>query len=58
MENKGKEVENWPGLVPFSKGPSFVEVLKAGSVAVVNKVPVVGGRLSGRKVVPVEHREL
>jgi hypothetical protein len=54
VENKGKEVEAWPGLVPFTKGPSFVEVLKAGSAAVVKKVPIVGDRFSRRKVTPVE----
>jgi len=58
VENKGKEVEVWPGLVPFSKGPSFVEVVKTGSVAVVKKVPVMGGHCSGSKVVPVDHCEL
>jgi hypothetical protein len=52
VENKGKAVEDWLGLVPFSKGPSFVEVLKAGSVSVV------GGHFSGSKVVLVEHCEL
>jgi hypothetical protein len=57
VENKGKEVEVWPGLVPFSKGPSFVEVLKAGSVDVVKKGPVMGGNSSGSKVVPVVHCE-
>jgi hypothetical protein len=54
VENKGKEVEAWPGLVPFTKGPSFVEVLKAGSAAVVKKVPIVGDHFSRRKVTPVE----
>jgi len=58
MENKGKEVEAWPSLVPFKKGPSFVEVLKAGSAAVLKKVPIVGDRFSGRKVTPVEQCDL
>lgn len=35
VENKGKEVEAYPGLVPFTKGPSFVELLKVGSAAIV-----------------------
>jgi hypothetical protein len=43
VENKGKAVEDWPGLVPFSKGPSFVEVLKAGSVSVIKKGACCGG---------------
>jgi hypothetical protein len=54
VENKGNEVEAWPGLFPFTKGPSFVEVLKVGSAAVVKKVPIVGDHFSGRKVTPVE----
>jgi len=58
MENKGKEVEAWPSLVPFKKGPSFVEVLKAGSAVVVKKVPIMGDRFSGRKVTPVEQCDL
>jgi len=58
VENKGKKVEAWPGLVSFPKGPSFVEVLKAGSAAVVKKAPMVGGRLSGRMVTPVDQCEL
>jgi hypothetical protein len=58
VENKGKKVETWPSLVPFSKGPSFVEVLKAGSAAAVKKAPIVGGRLSGRMVTPVDQRGL
>jgi hypothetical protein len=58
VENKGKKVEAWPGLVPFTKGPSFVEVLKAGSAAVLKKEPIVGGRLSGRMVTPVDQCEL
>jgi len=58
VENKGKKVEAWPGLVPFTKGPSFVEVLKAGSAAAVKKAPIVGGRLSGRMVTPVDQCEL
>jgi len=58
VENKGKKVEAWPGLVPFTKGPSFVEVLKAGSAAIVKKAPIVGGRLSGRMVTPVDQCEL
>jgi len=58
VENKGKEVEAWPGLVPFTKGPFFVEVLKAGSAAVMKKVLIVGGRFSGRKVMPEEQCDL
>jgi len=58
VENKGKEVEAWPGLVPFTKGPSFVEALKVGSAVVVKKVPIMGGRFSGRKVTPVEQCDL
>jgi hypothetical protein len=38
--------------------PTFVEVLKVGSAAVVKKVPIVGDRFSGRKVVPVEQCDL
>jgi hypothetical protein len=58
VENKGKEVKAWPSLVPFTKGPSFVEVLKAGSAAVVKKVPIMGDRFSGRKVTPMEQCDL
>jgi hypothetical protein len=58
VENKGKEVEAWPGLVSFTKGPSFVEVLKAGLAAVMKKVPIVGDRFSGRKVTLVEQCDL
>jgi hypothetical protein len=53
VEIKGKKVEACPGLFPFTKGPSFVEVLKAGSAAGVKKAPFVGGRLSGILVTPV-----
>jgi hypothetical protein len=42
-----KEEEVRSGLPPFWKGPSFVEVLRLGSVSAVKKVPIVGGRLSG-----------
>jgi len=42
VENKGKKVEAWPGLVTFTKGPSFVKVLKAGLAAVVKKAPTCG----------------
>jgi hypothetical protein len=58
VENKGKKVEAWPDLVPFTKGPSSVEVLKAGSAAVVKKAPIRGGRLSWRMVTPVDQCEL
>jgi hypothetical protein len=45
-------------LAPFSKGPSFVEVLRAGSATIVKKAPIVGGRFSGRMVTPVDQCEL
>jgi hypothetical protein len=58
VENKGKEVEAWPGLVSFTKGPSFLEVLKVGLAAVMKKVPIVGDHFSGRKVTLVEQCDL
>jgi hypothetical protein len=49
----GKEEEVRPGLAPLWKGPSFVEVLRSGSVSAM-KEPIVGGRHSGWRASPEE----
>jgi hypothetical protein len=41
-----------PGLAPLWKGPSFVEVLRSGSVSTMKKEPIVGGRYSGWRASP------
>jgi hypothetical protein len=46
VKTVGKEEEVRPGLAPLWKGPSFVEVLRFGSVSAVKKEPIVGGRHS------------
>jgi hypothetical protein len=45
-------------LAPLWKGPSFVEVLRSGSVSAVKKKPIVGGRHSGWMASPKEQRAL
>jgi hypothetical protein len=51
---KTVEEEVRPGLAPLWKGPSFVEVLRSGSVSAVKKEPIVGGRHLGWMASPEE----
>lgn len=43
VKTVGKEEEVRPGLAPLWKGPSFVEVLRSGSVSTMKKEPIGGG---------------
>jgi len=52
VKTVGKEEEVRPGLAPLWKGPSFVEVLRSGSVSTMKKEPIVGGRYSGWRASP------
>jgi hypothetical protein len=54
VKTVGKEEEVRPGLAPLWKGPSFVEVLRSGSVSAVKKEPIVGGRHSRWRASPEE----
>jgi hypothetical protein len=47
VKTVGKEEEVRPGLAPLWKGPSFVEVLRSGSVLAVKKEPIVGDVIQG-----------
>jgi hypothetical protein len=47
VKTVGKEEEVRPGLAPLWKGPSFVEVLRFGSVSAVKKEPIVGVVIPG-----------
>jgi hypothetical protein len=49
----GKDEGSRSGLAPFWTGPSFVEVLRSDSISAVKPLPIVGGRHSRRRALPV-----
>jgi hypothetical protein len=54
VKSVGKQEEVRLGLAPLWKGPSFVEVLRSGSVSTMNKGPIVGGCHSDWRASPEE----